>query len=242
MPPVSSSKGRPPDCQKTGTQWRFVNIGGPQETKNEELRRMVRVNAARAHWRRQGKNRSNRQPAGDSGHQREKSKARTSSLEFTQRDHDPMTGSQVEGIFSGYDMEEVSDGLEIVKLGEFGSKRSRFLRHKGFTKMVHSQNVTIGDQNDLRGSLQASIIPNSVTTDLSTDWSPRHNRCLLSDCKLPLIGLFALHETLAKYVTLPVEQGGLLLKSSSYHQPKTVLQQKSGFPMSYRTHCFTSLP
>ncbi|KAG6988597.1 hypothetical protein G7Y79_00070g096960 [Physcia stellaris] len=178
MPPVCSSKGRLPDCQKTGTQWRFVNIGGPQETKNEELRRMVRVNAARAHWRRQGKNRSNRQPAGDSGHQREKSKA---SLEFTQRDHDPMTGSQVEGIFSGYDMEEVSDGLEIVKLGEFGSKRSRFLRHKGFTKMVHSQNVTIGDQNDLRGSLQASIIPNPVTINHSTGRSPRHVRCLLSD-------------------------------------------------------------
>ena len=106
-----------------------------------------------------------------------------------------MTGHQVEGIPSGYDMEEISDGLEIIKLAEFASKGLGLLRDEGSTKMVPSQDVTIGDQHDLQRSLQASIIPNPVTlgsgeidpsTTFSTDRSPRHNRCLLSDCKLPL--------------------------------------------------------
>ena len=72
---------------------------------------MVRVNAARAHWRRQAINRSNWQPTGDLGHQSRKSKARTPVLEFTQGDHDQMTGSKAEEMPSGYDMGEVSDEL-----------------------------------------------------------------------------------------------------------------------------------
>ena len=179
----------------TGTQWRFVNIGGPEETKNEELRRMVRVNAARVHWRRQAKIRSNGQPTGELGHQSRNSKAQTSVLEFTERDHDQMAGRELERTLSGYDLDDISDGLEIVKLAVFASKGLSLLRDQETTMKVPSQEVIIGDQHDLRRSLQAGIIPNPVTlgsgeidpsTAFPTDQSSRHNSCLLNRCKSPL--------------------------------------------------------
>lgn len=172
MDPKSNVKSCPISPQaknKSSDCWVFVNVGEPKEAKNEEVRRMVRVKAARANRRRQR------------GRQRGRQRERQLKILAREGEESGKAKASAVAVMKGYpnttawryhgtphlpsDKQVLSDELETIRLAELASEANLGLLYVGGTSVIEpGRRRHAGDEHDLDScSLKASNVPNPIT-------------------------------------------------------------------------------
>ena len=176
---------------KTQECFDFVNISGIQETKDVELRRRVRVNAARAYWRLQRKRRVAIQPYGIAGRE---DYHPASVLRFPSS---PVALQPTETLFPLRGTKPISTGSVTTEKAGLANQTRLDFPYNELTTRVKAGRLLCSD--DLQGSSPSSL---PATTSSGPDLLKRDvirpfrilpisdrsdYNSLTNDCKLTLI-------------------------------------------------------